>query len=110
MFSYKNSQIVLQFINEVALNYLENCISLVHKDDELDGEHLAELYMFALASCQILSNIFSRRERESLFNLMNIGCFFIIDELNFQTIFKIQSRKQNELVFSKLTELFVTFK
>ena len=59
---------MLQFINEVVLNYIENCITLVHKDDELDGQHLTELYMFALASCQILSNIFILDERESLFN------------------------------------------
>jgi len=49
---------VSQFINEILINFIENCISLVNKGDESDMKSTTELYMFTMASCQILSNIF----------------------------------------------------
>jgi hypothetical protein len=47
---------------------------------------LVEIYQLALASSQILG------------------------ELNFEIIFKLQSRKQNEQTFAKLTEIFLLYK
>jgi hypothetical protein len=82
--SFRNSQVISQFLCDIVLGYIEDCSCLVLN---LSSDRpLVEIYQLALASSQILG------------------------ELNFEIIFKLQSRKQNEQTFAKLTEIFLLYK
>lgn len=65
------------------------------------------IYQLTLMSCQLLGIEFLQLK---FFNFLTIILNFIKDGIKFETIFKFLTRKQNEFIFSKLTELLLVYK
>ncbi|CAF0881111.1 unnamed protein product [Brachionus calyciflorus] len=82
--NYKNFQVITQFLTDFFVCYLENCrdFLIINTSDSVN----LSLYQIAFTISRLLN------------------------DLKFQNLMKILSRKQNELIFSRICEILMTYK
>lgn len=105
--SFRVHQILSQFLCDVLLNYIDNCRLFLFQMGDIH-EKLSfpiGIYQLTLMSCQLLG---IDLKFFSFFSAIIL--IFIKDGIKFETIFKFLTRKQNEFIFSKLTDLLLVYK
>ncbi|RNA43492.1 MMS22-like [Brachionus plicatilis] len=81
--NFKNSQVVGQFLTDYLVCFVDNCQNFISVNDSKVNLYL---YQISLIICRLLN------------------------EIKFDTMFKLLSRKQNELIFSKISETLAIYK
>lgn len=86
--SYKNSQTATQFICDGFMNYLDNCKYFLNQLNDLSERVNSQSFLFQLTliTCKL------------------------INEIKYDILLKILSRKQSEMIFAKLIEIFSVYK